>query len=400
MGKSSDILPHFLMKNKAFIVVDLGFGDAGKGTIVDFLTRRFNSNLTIRFSGGSQCGHNVIDEKGNHHLFAQFGAGSLAGARTLLGKNVLINPLNLLQEEKYLSKLIKNPFENLYIDENCVVITPYYRMVNRFLEMSRGNNKHGSCGHGVWEALKFSMENPARTLYLSDLSNIDFTRHKLIHIRYEMAKLLLNLNIIDDLINNQLYNIDLDGLVKKYEDFYYCSGIKKLATYDVNKLIKNSINPIFEGNQGILLDGENEELYPYVTANSTTSRNALKLLKDSNWTDEKEVIGVTRTYMTRHGEGPFNEIKGLKEILLDERNPYNEWQGDMRFGLLDFVVLRYAIMYDGHIDSLALTHIDEINKIYQPEKFPNIEKELGIKIKIKSFGPKSNEKEWCENEIT
>jgi hypothetical protein len=110
-----------------------------------------------------------------------------------------------------------------------------------------------------------------------------------------------------------------------------------------------------------------------------------------NWEGEKEVIGVLRTYMTRHGVGPFNG--GLEKILVDKNNPHNDWQDSMRFGLLDFNLLRYALKYDGNINSLALTHIDEIGKIYQPGEFPDVEKELGLKIKVKSFGPKSNEKE-------
>jgi adenylosuccinate synthase len=373
--------------NKASIVVDLGFGDSGKGTIVDFLTRKYNSNLTVRFSGGPQCGHHVYDEAGNHHMFSQFGAGSLAGARTLLTKGMLINPLNLLKEEEKLSKLVDEPFNKLYIDENCVIITPYHRLANQILETSRGNNKHGSCGQGVWEALKDSLDNPARTLYASDLQGDIFT--KLHEIKHRMIDVLIKNNLgYQNLINN----INIFDLKNDYHKFL--SNVAVLNSYGVHYLINKSINPIFEGNQGILLDGDNEKFYPYVTANSTTSKNALKLLKDCGWAGETEVVGVTRTYLTRHGVGPLpNEMKVLNDILYDKNNPFNQWQDNMRFGLLGVDSLRYAMEYDGNINSLAVTHFDEIDKIYQPGHFPDIGKKLGLKIKIKSFGPKSNEKE-------
>ena len=77
---------------RAVIVQGLGFGDEGKGATVDFLTRELRADLVVRYCGGSQAGHNVVLPDGRRHAFAQFGAGTLAGAATYLGEQMVINP--------------------------------------------------------------------------------------------------------------------------------------------------------------------------------------------------------------------------------------------------------------------------------------------------------------------
>src|SRR4051812_30976253 len=88
----------------ANLVVDLAFGDCGKGTIVDFLARRAADGCTvIRFNGGPQAGHNVITPDGRHHTFSQFGSGSfVSGVRTILSRFMLIEPYALLKEAHHL----------------------------------------------------------------------------------------------------------------------------------------------------------------------------------------------------------------------------------------------------------------------------------------------------------
>src|SRR5437588_11513640 len=95
---------------RAIITVGLGFGDEGKGATVDFLTRQYDADLVVRYSGGSQAGHNVQLPDGRRHTFAQFGAGTLAGRpgsrpRTYLGPGVIIDPPALLREAGHLADL-------------------------------------------------------------------------------------------------------------------------------------------------------------------------------------------------------------------------------------------------------------------------------------------------------
>src|SRR5581483_6075931 len=91
---------------QAIFIADLGFGDAGKGTITDFLTRELAADLIVRYNGGPQAAHNVVTPDGKHHTFAQFGSGMLLPwTRTFLSRFMLINPLNMLKEEKHLREM-------------------------------------------------------------------------------------------------------------------------------------------------------------------------------------------------------------------------------------------------------------------------------------------------------
>jgi adenylosuccinate synthase len=149
---------------KSIITVGLGFGDEGKGTVVDALVRRYNAKLVIRYNGGAQCAHNVITDDGRHHCFHQFGSGSLVpGCRTLLTKHVLVNPLVMFTEALQLEMIgVPNALKNMFIDERALVTTPYHRAMNRLREYSRNEQCHGSCGMGIGETMADS--SAARTV--------------------------------------------------------------------------------------------------------------------------------------------------------------------------------------------------------------------------------------------
>src|SRR5579862_4577014 len=93
------------MKHRAVILVGMGFGDEGKGTITDYWTREYGSTLTVRFCGGAQAAHRVVTPEGQAHVFHQFGSGTLAGANTFYSKFCYFNPIALLWEAKALSDL-------------------------------------------------------------------------------------------------------------------------------------------------------------------------------------------------------------------------------------------------------------------------------------------------------
>src|SRR5262249_48054229 len=115
---------------RAIITVGLGFGDEGKGATVDFLTRKFEADLVVRYCGGSQAGHNVELPDGRRHTFSQFGAGTLAAVpappRTYLGPNVIIDPLALAREADHLAELgVRIPTQLLTVHPRCLVVTPW-----------------------------------------------------------------------------------------------------------------------------------------------------------------------------------------------------------------------------------------------------------------------------------
>src|SRR3989344_7713548 len=91
---------------KAFLVAGLGFGDEGKGTTVDFLTRKYNAHTVIRYNGGAQAGHNVITKDGRQHVFSQFGSGTfIPEVKTYLSRFMVVNPITMVTEEEHLRKL-------------------------------------------------------------------------------------------------------------------------------------------------------------------------------------------------------------------------------------------------------------------------------------------------------
>lgn len=121
--------------------------------------------------------------------------------------------------------------------------------------------------------------------------------------------------------------------------------------------------------------------WPHVTPSNTIAKNALHIIERSFSKVRIHKIGITRAYSTRHGEGPFvTEDESLKAMFFDLHNTFNAWQGNLRFGWLDLVMLRYAIAINEGIDSLAVTCLDQLYemstiKICTAYKIDKIEKE-------------------------
>ncbi|MEK6881589.1 MAG: adenylosuccinate synthetase, partial [Nanoarchaeota archaeon] len=290
------------MVNSAFIVTSMCFGSEGKGSIVDSLTQKFNSDLTVRFSGAHQTKSEVIT-KNKHHSFCQFGSGTLSGARTLISKYVIIDPLSFDGEERNLQSLGYNhSYDNIFIDEDCLITTPFAKAFNRLLEISRGKDRHGSSGLGCYATLEDSFERPKNIIRAKDLlgkagdlfQKLEDTRNAFIQRSIELK--LSNFDENFDEKNkdeHRIFNCGIGNLVKLYQEFAKRVNIIDYQT-SLN-IIKKSNYPIFEGNQGVLLD-DSDGFYPYVTANSSTSERAVKLLLDAEWGCLYHKIGVTRPY--------------------------------------------------------------------------------------------------------
>lgn len=342
-----------------FIITDLGFGDAGKGSVVDFLTHYTGAELIVRYNGGCQAAHNV-QHKGRHHTFSQFGSylGSvpLGGrysnqVKTLLSKHVLIEPLAM---EKEANKLIKNggSIEGLwnrqYVDERARVITPFHIILNRAREEAR-TNRHGSCGMGIGETVRDYLENPKLVLQAGDfLMGRALVRDKLEMIR---TRLLRELREVTGCKTSHL------PVVESFIDRYFPVPFHIATALGSNQMIRE-LKVIFEGAQGVLLD-EDYGFHPYTTWSKTTPHNARELLRESGSTEKPTLIGLTRSYMCRHGDGPFptEAQTGIVEI----HNGYNPWQRHFRTGWLDLVLLKYAVAVSGGIDFLGVTHTDTLN---------------------------------------
>jgi adenylosuccinate synthase len=347
---------------RAIITVGLGFGDEGKGATVDFLARRLEADLVIRYCGGSQAGHNVQLPDGRRHTFSQFGAGTLANAadppRTYLGPNVIIDPLALVLEALDLIELgIQDPFRLLIIHPRCLVTTPWLQILNRLRELSRGDAKHGSCGQGIGEARSYWLKYGEDAVFAADLRHLDRLRHKL---ELQRQRTLLELqDFIDQIDADDLHEFDLWELNAE-------AVARDLHEALPDDLVIDAAVPafrtaIFEGAQGVLLD-EYRGFHPHTTWNTVTPHHAWELVQATD-VDAVAVLGITRAYTTRHGEGPLPTFSAeLTNRLRDPGNPWNRWQGGLRSGWLDLPLVRYAATAAGPLDGIVVNHLDQVRQ--------------------------------------
>ena len=321
-----------------YLISDLGFGDSGKGTLTDTLVERLGAGWVVRFNGGAQAGHNVVLADGRHHTFSQFGAATFQpGVRTFLSRYMVIHPGGLLEEARALSKKgVPDAMERLHIDPEARVITPFHQAANRLREVLRGEARHGSCGLGVGETMHHSLEYAGEGVVASDLRDRSVLKRKLARIqqrywsefrprRRELAEYPLaksELETLESADASELFRTQAEVVAGRVGEERPRSGVV-----------------VFEGAQGVLLD-EWRGFHPYTTWSTCTFDNALDLL--SEWGGQAVRLGVIRSYLTRHGAGPFpTEDVDLK--LAEAHNAWGPWQEGFRRGWLDLNLLRYAI---------------------------------------------------------
>lgn len=336
---------------KAYLVCGLAFGDESKGSCVDYLVRQTGAKLVVRYSGGPQCGHNVITPDGRHHAFSQFGSGSFVpGVRTYLSRFMLIEPYALLNEWEILSQKVDSRSLEaiLAIDGAAPVITPFHWILNRLRERKRGNGRHGSCGMGVGE-LRADQVGGSDVILAADLRSSSLLMMKLGAIKSRYSD----------------YAFGVAG--EEGRELIEAQSIREIAVFYIDFAKQANIVPtgflslysggdpvVFEGAQGVLLD-ETHGFAPYNTWTDTTFRNAYCL---TGIHDEIIRVGVLRTYFTRHGPGPF--VSESDEVKWPDHNTEGVWQGPFRQGYFDMIAARYAVKCIGGVDVIALNHLDRI----------------------------------------
>ncbi|MEV6066413.1 adenylosuccinate synthetase [Nocardia sp. NPDC052001] len=334
--------------DRHLIVVDLGFGDAGKGATVDWLcapSTGLDVAAVVRFNGGAQAAHNVI-AGGRHHTFRQFGSGTLSRVPTLLSRHMLVEPIALAAEARALELLgIADPLSLLSVDERALLTTPIHGAANRRREDTRGAARHGSCGIGIGETASYALEHDAPRV--ADCLRPDVLRRKLIALEQHYAPLLAN----------SVHGYDsIDDLVDVYTEFARAVAI---LPGDQLAAIAAQGRLVFEGAQGALLD-EWRGLHPYTTWSTVEPRNARAML--ARFDAPGYVLGVTRSYFTRHGAGPF-PTEDAELSIAERHNGTGAYQGEFRRGHLDPILLRYAVEACGGVDGLVVNHLDAIGDI-------------------------------------
>ncbi|MEU4445550.1 adenylosuccinate synthetase [Actinosynnema sp. NPDC050801] len=338
------------------IVVGLGFGDEGKGAVVDALCHDRPVTSVVRFNGGAQAAHNVVTGD-HHHTFSQFGSGTLTGVPTHLSRHVLVEPIALARESRDLARLgITDPLRLLSIDADALLTTPIHVAANRAREDARGAGRHGSCGRGIGETAWYGLltdrhaapgdvvedqhvlGTPGPPPTVGDCADPTTLR----------AKLDTLARFYEPLIGD---GTSVHDLVSLYRDF---ADAVRITTGDEVGRLADRGRLVFEGAQGVLLD-QRHGFHPHTTWSTVTPDNARDLLGHRHAT----VIGVTRTYHTRHGAGPFpTEDPRVLARFPERHNGTGHYQGAWRAGHLDAVLLRHAITACGGVDALAVTHLD------------------------------------------
>lgn len=320
------------------VVVDLGYGDAGKGTVVDWLCARGPYRAVVRFNGGAQAAHNVVTPDGRHHTFAQFGSGMFTpGMVTHLSRYMLVDPLALAAEAGHLAATgVPGALDRLTVDRDALLTTPYHRAANRARATAA---LHGSCGMGIGETAAYALAH-------ADAPRAGDCRSP--------ARLRRRLTLLRDRLLDEVGPLDVPDVEDCAAAFGAFAARVRITGENFLPVLLRRGPAVFEGAQGVLLD-ERYGFHPHTTWSTTTFANAATLLAEAGASARR--LGVLRAYLTRHGPGPF-VTEDPRLVRPEPHNRHGRWQGAFRVGHLDAVALRYALEVCGGADALALTHLD------------------------------------------
>lgn len=383
-----------MVKKNIKVVIGANFGDEGKGLMTDYFCHqsalRGENCIVVCHNGGVQRGHTVDTPDGLHHVFHHFGSGTFAGADTYFSKEFILNPIIFRQEYEELKELGYVP--KVYVNNSCKVSTPFDMILNQILEEKRSNNRHGSCGLGIFETIerhKSGSISPAN-IFLPNYDGLNCMNLRLIRDKY-FFKRMIDLGIsLDNEWEEIFYN---KGLIENYLNDLDFMNAHTVMTND--SIIEKYQNIVFEGGQGLLLDQNNKEYFPHLTPSNTGLENPaemiLRLFPDS----KVEVCYVTRPYLTRHGAGRLDNECRKEQInpnMEDLTNVPNPHQGTLRYGKIDVSELVRRIQKDFSERrnwklSISITHEDEVSEIFDSvDNFGMKDLKQNFDIIYQSFG--------------
>ncbi|MEA5622380.1 adenylosuccinate synthase [Nostoc sp. UHCC 0251] len=333
------------------IVIGAQWGDEGKGKITDLLSR--SADVVVRYQGGVNAGHTIV-VKGQTFKLHLIPSGILyPNTDCIIGCGTVIDPQILIAELDQLKELNIST-DHLLISETAHVTMPYHRLIDQASEERRGSHKIGTTGRGIGPTYADKSERTG--IRVLDLMNPDELREQLewtINYKNVILEKLYNLPPLDpqEVIEQYL------GYAERLRPYVIDTSLK---IYDA---IQRRRNILFEGAQGTLLDLDHGT-YPYVTSSNPVAGGAC-VGTGVGPTMIDRVIGVSKAYTTRVGEGPFpTELDGeLGEMLCDRGAEFGTTTGrKRRCGWFDAVIGRYAVRING-MDCMALTKLDVLDEL-------------------------------------
>ncbi len=338
------------MKN--VVVVGSQWGDEGKGKIVDWLSSE--ADIVVRFQGGHNAGHTLVIDGITYKLRLLPSGIVRKNKVSIIGNGVVIDPWALLDEiEEIKSKGVKVDESNLIISESANLILPFHKEMDEIREDAAGNAKIGTTRRGIGPAYEDKIgRRSIRVMDLISEKNLD-SRLETVLIHHNAIRKGLGKKIFEkDQLKKDLLKIS--SKILKYSQPVW----KKIDEY---KLKKKKI--LFEGAQGILLDVDHGT-YPFVTSSNTVASSA-STGSGCGPNTINYVLGITKAYTTRVGEGPFpTELKDETGELLGSRGKEfgTVTSRKRRCGWFDGVLVRQTIKISG-IDGIALTKLDVLDEL-------------------------------------
>ena len=352
MGAANRSLELALSRGRTAVVVGAQWGDEGKGKIVDVLSESFP--VVARYAGGHNAGHTVIID-GKKFILQLVPSGVLRpGCRGVIGNGVVLDPIAFLKEVANLRAAGVSIDGNLFISNRAHVILPYHRMIELAAENAPGRVKIGTTSRGIGPAYEDKMGR--RGLRVADLLDLRLLKT---HIENAVRE--------KNMIAHALFNsepLDADKMFSEYSQAaaqiapFVCDTALLL-----NTALQSGESIMFEGAQGTMLDIDHGT-YPFVTSSSATSGGAV-IGTGVAPTAIDRVIGVTKAYCTRVGEGPFpsEAHDAMGEQLRARGNEFGAVTGrPRRCGWLDLPLLRYSVMING-ISWLVVTKLDVLDEL-------------------------------------
>jgi len=341
------------------VVMGVDWGDSGKGRMIDDLSA--NAHIVARFNGGANTGHTVENKFGKFALHIMPSGIFNKNAMCLVGRNVAVDLESLLSEMATLDKA-RVSYKNLVIDEQAHLVMPWHKLRDGIRETAR-RAKVGTTGKGIGPVYADRAERVG--LLVKDLLSPDF----IYKVRDEVA------------IQNKFYNLNLNStkIIKNYQK--YARKMKRFIGITIpilRKAFKDKKNILFEGAQGYFLDIDSGT-YPFVTSSSPGVAGVFKSY-DFHPSYINEVIGITKAYTTRVGEGPMpTKIEGkIARQIVEVGLEVGTTTGRVRSpGWLDLVLIKEAAEVN-RITSLAVTKLDVLTGI------DKIKLCIGYKVKGKS----------------
>lgn len=369
--------------NEVKIVIGANYGDEGKGLMTDYFAYEAKTNgkscIVVAHNGGAQRGHTVVTPNGKRHVFHHFGSGTFAGADTYLSSQYILNPMTFINECGELISLGYKPV--VFVDKECRFSTPFDMIINQILEKERGENRHGSCGMGIWETIhRYTLPGYNLSFFEFMTLSIDEQFDYIKDIRdFHFYGRLMEYGIAvytDDKYAEIRNIIENDNLIIHFiHDCHRMWNFVKMSNVDI---ILNYNTVIYESGQGLLLDECNpcqEHTTPSKTGCTYPCCDLLKVRSKIKGDIDVEVCYVTRSYMTRHGAGAMENERSFDSFMgfmkPDKTNIPNEFQGSLRYGTINWLKLFNRIADDFKIaksllknttyklrNTIAVTHCD------------------------------------------